>query len=466
MDIDNISTNNIAINIPEHKCILLDGSFVANIFLYNINDAEISINVAVTLCRLYLNNNIVCLNCGILGHRRVDCKQPNMQTSNNHNKNNRAHSNKYKNFKAINTIIIKEKIAETIDIYKVIPPDYKKYEWRGYILDNDPENPGISTAEDPAKMFASAMQAPIAEIAATVTQTRIGNLYKDQKTLDALLAKKPEAKNQQFRFFESASSIRSQLICIAATLLRRQALVESNRYVLIDLAQTNKQLMGSEQGREVIQNPILEPSLSRIDVVGIKKLKGVTASVMTTISTTDIHPNCLKRKLKQRSLNKESRFLQLPVHHTKKKQEASGPNAVINLPNNTTQKLHDVVLAQGCFSTHTGFLMGQKTRHKNICIPGQSPDSGRIQRGVHLEHATSLFQALGTWIQDQHREIGNNAISIDNAFGNGHQLTRNVTKSPIFQSQGPTQRSEQNIERRPDDIEMLSELHWEGSSNS
>ncbi|PVU92619.1 hypothetical protein BB561_003726, partial [Smittium simulii] len=256
------------------------------------------------------------------------------------------------------------------------------------------------------------------------------------------------------------------------------------------------------------------------------ELKGLTASAMFTISAINITPESLqekaetrskqnfnrgsgispKKKCNRRSSNKEAWLLQLPESkQICSRSELQNGNAVFNLPNDTTRGLHDVVRPQGCFSTHTGVremqkiftipleregisiqspplwpvskpigihqnsssssLIGQKTRHKNICIPGRSPDSGRIQRGVHLKHATSLFQALGTWIQYQHREIGNNAISINNAFGNGHQLTRNVTKSPIFQSQGPTQRSEQNIERRPDDIEMLSELHWEGSSN-
>ncbi|PVU89760.1 hypothetical protein BB561_005169 [Smittium simulii] len=320
------------------------------------------------------------------------------------------------------------------------------------------DNPGISTAEDPATMFASTMQAPLAEIAANVTQTRI-----DQKTLVALLAKKPGRQQYTIPTDIYSSNTATAPSTSAATakvgsntepLAAKQIFAEGVAAKREDHNRDSKRLslMGSGHIREVIQNPVLEPSLSRIDVVGIKKLKGVTASVIPTISTTDINPNCLKRKLKQRSLNNESRFLQLPVHHTKKikrpqarirleeseqicsRSELQNGNTVINLPNNTTQGLHDVVGSQECLPTHTDVrevqeiftisikrkdipikipslwpvsksigthqdassssLMSQKNKHQSISIPEQSTDSEKIQGSV-------LFQAPRAWIKDQ-----------------------------------------------------------------
>ncbi|PVU87049.1 hypothetical protein BB561_006474 [Smittium simulii] len=287
------------------------------------------------------------------------------------------------------------------------------------------KNPGLNTAEDSATMFASTMRALLAYIAATVTQARIDNLHGgldlpkkptglikteikpliDQETLDALLAKKPTVKRQRVRPF----CRRQQYTIPTDTYSSNTATAPSTIAVTTEAGFNNRssdrqanfcgRADGFGHSTKGIQNSLQEPSLSRIGVVGIKKTaKGqIVESDNTNSKTTP----ALSDALWARS-------------------ELQNGNAFFNCPNDTTQGLHDVVGLQGCFSTHTGvrevqkistipleregipiqslslwpvfkpisihqgasfsFFMGQKTRHKNICIPGRFSDSGRVPK--------------------------------------------------------------------------------------
>ncbi|OMJ28600.1 hypothetical protein AYI69_g1920 [Smittium culicis] len=82
-------TNNYETSL---KFDLLNDSYAPDTFLYSINGVEVPIHVAGRVGRTYLNNNMVCWNCGLPGHRRANCNklpiQHNRNGSYSYNQNN------------------------------------------------------------------------------------------------------------------------------------------------------------------------------------------------------------------------------------------------------------------------------------------------------------------------------------------------------------------------------------------
>ncbi|PVU91678.1 hypothetical protein BB561_004274 [Smittium simulii] len=82
MDVDNITINQIVNKKENVNFTLLNDCYAADTFLYSINGTEVPINVSGRVGRTYLNNNLVCWNCGVPGHRRADCNKLPMEYNN------------------------------------------------------------------------------------------------------------------------------------------------------------------------------------------------------------------------------------------------------------------------------------------------------------------------------------------------------------------------------------------------
>ncbi|OMJ27695.1 hypothetical protein AYI69_g2864 [Smittium culicis] len=103
MDIDlnkmSIKDNNYDQSL---KFELLNDSYVPDTFLYSINGAEVPIHVSGRVGRTYSNNNMVCWNCGLPGHRRANCNKLLIQHNRNggysYNKNGLNNRRPSKNF--------------------------------------------------------------------------------------------------------------------------------------------------------------------------------------------------------------------------------------------------------------------------------------------------------------------------------------------------------------------------------
>ncbi|PWA01876.1 hypothetical protein BB558_001992 [Smittium angustum] len=113
----------------------------------------------------------------------------------------------------------------------------------------------------------------------------------------------------------------------------------------------------------------------------------------------------------------------------------------------------------------TSTSMGQIKRNSNLGIPRRLVNHGGVQGDVYDQYTISLLQTLGAWVQDQRREIINNAISIHYSPRNGNQHQVHVTQGPSNQDTRPQTRSQQAIEGWPNDVEMFSELHRESPIN-
>ncbi|PVU93875.1 hypothetical protein BB561_002973 [Smittium simulii] len=107
--------------------------------------------------------------------------------------------------------------------------------------------------------------------------------------------------------------------------------------------------------------------------------------------------------------------------------------------------------------------MRQVKENTSLSIPGRSTYTGRNQGAVFNQYTLNLLQTCGAWIQNQRRKIIDLPISINNASWDGNQHQGNVTKSAFIQDSGPASRSQQITEGWPDDIDMSSEFHREGS---
>ncbi|PVU94844.1 hypothetical protein BB561_002226 [Smittium simulii] len=233
------------------------------------------------------------------------------------------------------------------------------------------KNSGLNTAEDSATLFASTMRALLADIAATVTQARIDNLHRVldlpgkpteliktkikplivQKALDALLAKKPTVNIQRARPFcrrqqytistdtyssNTATAPSSSAATTEAGFNNRTSDRQAN-FCGRGLVQTNRKPMGLEHSIKGIHNFLQEPPLSRIDSDNTNsevggtccKPKGLTAKKAETRSKQNFNRGpqaCIRLEESEQICSRS---------------ELQNGNTVFNMPNDTTQGLHD-----------------------------------------------------------------------------------------------------------------------------
>ncbi|PVU90869.1 hypothetical protein BB561_004670 [Smittium simulii] len=109
-------------------------------------------------------------------------------------------------------------------------------------------------------------------------------------------------------------------------------------------------------------------------------------------------------------------------------------------------------------------IMGENTEHQNICIPGRHPNYWGVKKDMQDKYGPSIFQADRTGIQNQVREVDNNAISVNNPFWYGDQFTEHEPQSSFLRDSGPPLRSDKTIESWPDDVKMPGEIYWESPS--
>ncbi|PVU88742.1 hypothetical protein BB561_005719 [Smittium simulii] len=82
---------------------------------------------------------------------------------------------------------------------------------------------------------------------------------------------------------------------------------------------------------------------------------------------------------------------------------------------------------------------------------------------TRLRLAETQYSPFGAWIRNQQKKIIDLLISINYAPWDGNKHQGDVTKSPFMQDLGPAPEGQQITKGWPDDIEMSSEFHWEGS---
>ncbi|PVU91960.1 hypothetical protein BB561_004095 [Smittium simulii] len=109
-------------------------------------------------------------------------------------------------------------------------------------------------------------------------------------------------------------------------------------------------------------------------------------------------------------------------------------------------------------------IMGENTEHQNICIPGRHPNYWGVEKDMQEKYGPSIFQTDRAGIQNQVREVDNNAISVNNPSWYGNQFTEHEPQSSFLKDSGPPPRSNKTIESWPDNVKMPVELYWESPS--
>ncbi|OMJ28323.1 hypothetical protein AYI69_g2204 [Smittium culicis] len=96
-------------------------------------------------------------------------------------------------------------------------------------------------------------------------------------------------------------------------------------------------------------------------------------------------------------------------------------------------------------------------------VPISSPPLWSLAEPAHLYRGSQAVSQPG--MKNRTGEIEYNTIPINTTLGYGDKLSRDEFESPARQGKGPQKGSQQTDQRGQDDIEKLSELHWESSSN-
>ncbi|OMJ18633.1 hypothetical protein AYI69_g6930 [Smittium culicis] len=365
------------------------------------------------------------------------------------------------------------------------------------------------------------------DIAATVTQARLGNLHKgldlpgkptqlvesenkplmDQEALETLIVKKPVAKRQRVQPFRklqqkplAASQIFAEEVAAAGGGLsrgsKRVPISGPSRYVQIGMVQTDGQPIGSDHSFEGIQNPLHEPKISDIEsVIGKNEKSGVDAPCSRDEPygpTANVSPASVQMESEpggQRSSEEGSRIITDEAFH--QGNPATGSSILQSAAHDPEEDWRPPTLPKvpplslewpllpiprpviraitELFGLHqdpaSSSRMGQIEKDSCLCISRRFANHGRIQRRVPNEHALNLFQAFAAWIQSQFRQVVDHPISVDHPLRNGNQLQGNDHQGSIQQDPGSATRGQQNTERWPDDPEEFGELHWESSIN-
>ncbi|PVU86994.1 hypothetical protein BB561_006494 [Smittium simulii] len=194
------------------------------------------------------------------------------------------------------------------------------------------DNLELNTAEDPAIMFASTMQVLLADIAAT-------GLDFFGKPTELI---KTEVKPRQ-QYTISKNTYRCKTDTAPSTSAATTKAGFNNR---TSDRQANfcGRGRGQERSREEIQNLLQNPSLYEINFQ--KKAETKSKYNINRRSGIPLGKECENQEPQARIRLEESKKIS-------SRSELQNGNAVVNLPNNTTQGLHDVVGSQRCLSTHT-----------------------------------------------------------------------------------------------------------------
>ncbi|OMJ16060.1 hypothetical protein AYI69_g7976, partial [Smittium culicis] len=115
--------------------------------------------------------------------------------------------------------------------------------------------------------------------------------------------------------------------------------------------------------------------------------------------------------------------------------------------------------------TQTSPNLDQNSGNTSIGILGPPFDNRGVQGEVYGKHSNIVFPAYQTGIQNQFEEVEPDSFPINNSLGDGDQFQNDEPEGPQGQDQRSPSRSQQAAEDGENDFEMSSELYRKSSSH-
>ncbi|PVU94519.1 hypothetical protein BB561_002501 [Smittium simulii] len=368
-------------------------------------------------------------------------------------------------------------------------------------------NPGAKPESDDVLEFAEIMRVLISDLASSITQSRVDNLYKtielpgrapqllesansplaNQKKLDTLLASKKTGKKTRRMGYKKPFQQRQQAkgkenlpnnlrhgagggrISLFGTCRRnnKQSISQGNcRERLQDTVQENRNSHTSSKFRHTF--PKFTPQLHHNYLTASPNIPlkaplpqhSVRMSIPLTTNPHRYKQKMIKEANKAITDEVAALIIKNAIEEIK---NGSKERQTISIQNPTVWPIVEPVDIYKVAETSN--TLGQKFGNRNGCLSGRLNNNRRVQRDLLQEHGSSVQQTYGAWVQDQALKFIPGPFTVNKSFRYDYQHEINDTQGTAHQDK----RSEAGggkINQHQECLNQeLSIAHWESPGN-